>query len=88
MVMHAETVRPELACTIRALNGAFIEAEPEIGRWYASVDNRQGKHVLGLTAKYLGEGDFLSTAEEYLEDACSVLPGVYLLLLRHQDPVK
>lgn len=75
----------ELACTIRTLGGDMIVAEPQVGRWYVSVDNRLGKHVLGAAARYLGDGDFLSSKDEYFDDACSVNAGWYLLLLRHQD---
>lgn len=74
-----------LACNIRNLSGEMIVAEPQVGRWYISVDNRQGKHVLGAAARYLGEGDFLSSRDEYFDDACGVESGWYLLMLRHQD---
>ena len=74
----------ELVCNIRSINGNMIVAEPEAGRWYVSVDNRNGKHVLGSAARYLGDGDFLSSRDEYFEDACGVEAGWYLLQLRHQ----
>lgn len=82
---NLETVNSELACNIRVLNGDLIVAEPEVGRWYISVDNRHGKHILGDAARYLGGGDFLSSKDEYFDDACGVESGWYLLMLRHQD---
>lgn len=85
MVITPESTRPDLACTIKTLGGNFVVEEPVVGRWYTSVDNRKGLHALGMTAKYLGEGDFLSNEDEYLEDACGVFDGTYLLLLRPQD---
>lgn len=84
MVMISGDQGDSLKCTIRMLDGQFVEDEPEVGRWYISVDNRKGAHILGATARYLGEGDFLSTTDDYFDDACGVMPGVYLLLLRHQ----
>lgn len=84
MVMISNDLGDSLKCTILMPDGQFVETEPEVGRWYMSVDNRKGTHVLGATARYLGDGDFISTRDAYFEDACGVIPGVYLLLLRHQ----
>lgn len=79
------TLSSELICNIRTLSGEMIIAEPEVGRWYISVDNRVGKHVLEKAARYLCEGDFLSSEDEYFPDCCGVDEGRYLLLLRHQE---
>jgi hypothetical protein len=68
-----------LICTIKNLSGDMIEAEPVVGQWYASVDNRDNQHIPGAIACYDGNGDFTSEDGETFDDACGVYGNCYLL---------
>lgn len=72
----------EFFCKIRNLAGDIVEQEPEVGRWYLSVDHGEGRLRFGATARYLGAGDFLSNGDDYFDDACGIFTGNYLQLLR------
>jgi hypothetical protein len=71
-------VQRMLMCTIKTAAGAFIVAEPVVGQWYVSVDNRKHDHIHGINARYEGNGDFLSEDHAYFDDAGGVGDSHYL----------
>lgn len=74
------TAEPRLLiCTIKNLSGDMIEAEPVVGQWYVSVDNRNNQHISGEIACYDGNGDFTSEDGVTFDDACGVDADYYLL---------
>jgi hypothetical protein len=72
------TVPRTLLCTIKTAAGVFIEAEPVVGQWYLSVDNRKNDHIVGINARYEGNGDFLSEDAALFDDACGIGNWHYL----------